>query len=321
MKNILCVLVAMTVLLTGTAFAQSKDKPYREEKLVALADALSGTKLTPYKPTSVYRAAQITWGGDIATVLGALEGIYKAEGINVQFYLDNDLKRQCEAMMKGELHFLRLTMGQAIQAAPAFEKAGTDLVVLVQLTWSSGGDGGADFGGFADPFDIFESIFGSSSPFGRQARLPRYGIGLDFMEAVHGTTKEVAIEGKKQKIKIPAGVDDDSEIKFSNFIIVCDVRPHSKFKRRGFDIVTEEEISFSQAALGFEKTVETIDGAVKIRIPAGTQPGTQIRLKSRGVKHVSSHGVGDHYIIIRIKIPTKLSRRQKELLEELESSS
>lgn len=190
-------------------------------------------------------------------------------------------------------------------------------------TWSSGGGGdqGYDFGGFADPFDIFESIFGASSPFGRQARLPRYGIGLDFMEAVHGTTKEVAIEGKKQKIKIPAGVDEGSEIKFSNFIIVCDVKPHSKFKRRGFDIVTEEEISFSQAALGVEKAVETVDGLVKIRIPAGTQPGTQIRLKSRGVKHVSSHGVGDHYIIVRVKIPSKLSREQKRLLEELEGLS
>lgn len=190
-------------------------------------------------------------------------------------------------------------------------------------TWSSGGGGdqGYDFGGFADPFDIFESIFGASSPFGRQARLPRYGISLDFIEAVHGTTKEVQIEGKKQKIKIPAGVDEGSEIKFANFIIVCDVKPHSKFKRRGFDIVTEEEISFSQAALGVEKAVETVDGLVKIRIPAGTQPGTQIRLKSRGVKHVSSHGVGDHYIIVRLQVPTKLNRHQKELLEELESSS
>lgn len=189
-------------------------------------------------------------------------------------------------------------------------------------SWSSagGGDQGYDFGGFADPFDIFESIFGASSPFGRQARLPRYGIRLDFMEAVHGTTKEVAIEGKKQKIKIPAGVDEGSEIRFSSFIIVCDVKGHNKFKRRGFDIVTEEEITFSQAALGTEKTVETIDGPVKIRIPAGTQPGTQIRLKGRGVKHVSTHGVGDHYIIIRLQVPTKLNRHQKELLEELEQS-
>ncbi len=190
-------------------------------------------------------------------------------------------------------------------------------------TWSSGtGDaGGYDFGGFADPFDIFESIFGSSSPFGRQARLPRYAISISFMDAVHGTNKEVEIEGKRQKIKIPAGVDDGSEIKFSSFIIVTQVGRDPKFNRRGYDIITEEEISFSQAALGTEKTVETIDGAVKIRIPQGTQPGTQIRLKGRGVHRVSGHGQGDHYIIVRVKIPSKLSRDQKKLLEELEEIS
>lgn len=187
-------------------------------------------------------------------------------------------------------------------------------------TWSSGDAGGFDFGGFADPFDIFESIFGERSPFGRQARLPRYLITLNFMEAVHGVQKEIDVEGKRQRIKIPAGVDDGSEIRFSNYIIVCQVSPHPKFKRRGHDIITEEEISFPQAALGIVREVETIDGPVKIKIPGGTQSGTQIRLKSRGVRRVSGSGVGDHYIIVRVKIPNKLSREQKNLLEELEAT-
>src|SRR3989344_3334944 len=89
-------------------------------------------------------------------------------------------------------------------------------------TWSTGGgDTGSDFGGFADPFDIFEAFFGGQSPFGRQARLPRYVINLTFEEAVHGTQKDVEIEGspreagKRQKIKIPPGVDDGSEIRFA----------------------------------------------------------------------------------------------------------
>ena len=186
-------------------------------------------------------------------------------------------------------------------------------------TWSSGDFG--DFGGFADPFDIFEMVFGERSPFGRQARLPRYLISLDFMEAVHGTTKEVDIGGKRQKIKIPAGVDDGSEIRFSEYIIVCQVSPHPKFKRRGYDIITEHEITFAQAALGTVAEIETIEGSVKIRIPAGTQPGTQIRLRGKGVRRVSAHGQGDHYVIIRLKVPSKLSRRQKELLQELEEES
>lgn len=188
-------------------------------------------------------------------------------------------------------------------------------------TWSSGGDSeGFDFGGFADPFDIFEAFFGGQSPFGRQARLTRYVINLDFMEAVHGTQKEVEVEGKRQKIKIPAGVDDGSEIRFSNYILVCQVARSPKFKRRGYDIVSEHEIPFSKAALGSVEEIETVDGSVKIKIPNGTQPGTQIRLRGKGVKHVSSSHRGDHYVIIRIHVPSKLSREQKHLLEELEHS-
>ena len=191
-------------------------------------------------------------------------------------------------------------------------------------TWTSQGgpqDFNFDFGGFSDPFDIFEMVFGERSPFGRQARLPRYIIKLDFLEAVHGVQKEVEVEGKKQKIKIPAGVDDGSEIRFSNFILVCEVSPHPRFKRRGYDIITQDEISFAQAALGTVKEIETIDGNVQIRIPAGTQPGTQIRLRGKGIPRVSGHGQGDHYVTIRIKIPTRLNREQKRLLEELESLS
>ncbi|OGD87732.1 hypothetical protein A2870_04695 [Candidatus Curtissbacteria bacterium RIFCSPHIGHO2_01_FULL_41_11] len=186
-------------------------------------------------------------------------------------------------------------------------------------TWS-GGQGDFDFGGFSDPFDIFEAFFGGQSPFGRQARLPRYAIKLDFMEAVHGVQKEIEVEGKRQKIKIPAGVDDGSEIRFQNFIIVCEVNQHPKFKRRGFDIITEHEITFSQAALGSVADIETVDGKVTIRIPAGTQPGTQIRLRGKGVKRASGHGQGDHYVIVRLNVPTKLNRHQRDLLEELENS-
>jgi len=182
-------------------------------------------------------------------------------------------------------------------------------------TWSSG----QDFGGFADPFDIFEAFFGGQSPFGRQARLPRYAINLTFEEAVHGVEKEIEAEGKRQKIKIPAGVDDGSEVRFSSYILVCQVSPSPKFRRRGYDIISEKEITYSQAALGTVAEIETVEGPVKIRIPAGTQPGTQIRLKGKGVKHVSGHARGDHYVIIRLHIPTRLSRDQKKLLEELEA--
>jgi len=192
-------------------------------------------------------------------------------------------------------------------------------------TWSSSGnpqDFNFDFGGFADPFDIFEMVFGERSPFGQSTRrVPRYVLQIEFMEAVHGVEKTVDIEGKRQKVKIPAGVDTGTEIKFSNFAIICEVSSHRNFKRRGFDVISEEEISFSQAALGTIAEIETVDGGVKIRIPSGTQPGTQIRLRGKGIKHISGHSHGDHYVIIRVHIPSKLNRDQKRLLEDLESLS
>ena len=177
------------------------------------------------------------------------------------------------------------------------------------------------FGGFADPFDIFEIFFGGKSPFGQEARFPRYIIPLTFTEAVKGGQKTVDVAGKKYNVRIPAGVDDGTEIKFTNFYLVCQVKPDPAFKRSGYDIYCEHEISFAQAALGDVAEVETIDGPVKIKIPAATQPGTQIRLKGKGVAKLQSNLRGDEYITIKVKVPTKLTREEKEILEKLKKSS
>lgn len=183
----------------------------------------------------------------------------------------------------------------------------------------AGGPSEFDFGGFSDPFEIFEQFFGGGSPFGSAARRrPTYSLTSDFLEAVHGATKKVMIEGKAQTIKIPAGVDDGSRIRFDNYDVVIDVRPHSQFRREGYDIVSEKEISFAQATLGDVVDVETVDGEVKLRIPPGTQPGAVIRLRGKGVPHLRGSGRGDHYVRIRIVVPKHLTRRQKELLEEFE---
>ena len=181
-------------------------------------------------------------------------------------------------------------------------------------TYSSNGQG-FDFGGFSDPFDIFEQFFGGGAA---RPRRPVYSISISFKDAVHGAEKEVKINGKKQKIKIPAGVDRGSRIRFDDYDIVVDVTPDSKFGREGYDIITEEEISYPDAALGKELSVETIDGSVKIRVPAGAQPNTLIRLSGRGVQRVRGGGRGDHYVKIKIVVPKKLTHKQKELLEALQ---
>ncbi len=193
---------------------------------------------------------------------------------------------------------------------------------------TSGGQGGMPDMDFIDPFEIFEQFFGGG--FGRAGGARRhreaYELSIDFMDAMEGATKEIHLprggagEGSMQKtIKIPAGVDTGSRIRFEDFDIVLDVRPSREFKREGDDLITEQEITFSQAALGAVVDVPTIDGPLKIRIQPGTQPGTMVRLRGKGAPHVRGSGRGDEYVRIQLKVPTRLTHRQKELLEELES--
>lgn len=189
------------------------------------------------------------------------------------------------------------------------------------FTYSYGSNrGGFDFGGFSDPMDIFEQFFGGGFASSRQRRSV-YQITIDFMEAVKGVEKEVTIDNKKEKIKIPAGVDNGSRIRFEKYDIVVAVTPDKTFHREGQDIVTEAHLSFAEAALGKELQVETVDGPLTIRIPAGTQPDTLIRLSGKGIVSVRGGRKGDHYVKIKIVIPKHLSRKQKELLEAFEQET
>lgn len=199
-----------------------------------------------------------------------------------------------------------------------------------QYYYSSQG-GGSPFSGFEDmidPFEIFEQFFGGG--FGGRARggrpHPTYEISIDFMDAVKGITREIHVpkggagEGSvKKTIKIPAGVDSGSRIRFDEFDLVISVKADRRFHREGDDLISEHEIPFSMAALGGIAEVDTIDEPVKIRIQPGTQPGTLIRLRGKGVSHVRGSGRGDQYVKIQLKVPTHLTRRQKELLTELET--
>lgn len=184
-------------------------------------------------------------------------------------------------------------------------------------TYTTGGQespfAGFDFG---DPFDIFEQFFGGT-PFRQARQIPRYGITIDFMEAVKGVEKDVEIEGKKRKIKIPAGVDDGSRINFKDFILSINVRPHDVFERDGYDTYIKMGIPFSLASLGGEIRVPTIDNEVKIRIRAGTQSGTIIRLRGKGIQNPHGRAKGDEYVRIFVAVPEKINRNQKRIIEEL----
>lgn len=191
-------------------------------------------------------------------------------------------------------------------------------------TYTTSGGQGFDFSdfGFSDPFEIFEQFFGGS-PFGgrRQPRKPVYSLQIDFMDAVKGTTKDVEVEGKRKSIKLPAGVDEGSRVRFDDFDVVVAVRPHKTFKRDGNDIYIDQPLSFANAALGTIIEVPTIDEPVKLRIQPGVQPNTLMRLRGKGVPYVRGGGRGDQYVRLVITVPAHLNRRQKELLEELREES
>lgn len=185
---------------------------------------------------------------------------------------------------------------------------------------TSGGGQDFDFGGFSDPFEIFEQFFGGGG-FSRAQRRPAYSLTIDFMEAVKGATKKVTMDNKSQTIKIPAGVDDGSRIRFGDYDVVLSVRADPKYRREGYDLITETEVPFAQAALGTTISVPTIDGDLKVKIPSGTQPDSVIRLRSRGVPHLRGSSRGDQYLRIKITVPKNLSSHQKKLLEEFEKES
>lgn len=192
-------------------------------------------------------------------------------------------------------------------------------------TYTTSGEGGFpfdfDFEGFSDPFDIFEQFFGFQSPFSQSRRKRRdiYEITLSFDEAVKGVTKEVVVKGKRQTIKIPAGVDEGMRIRFSDFDLLIHVKPHPYFKRQGQDLYVEKEISFPTAVLGDVVEVPTLDGTTKLKVRPGVKDGTMVRLRGQGVPYPKSSQRGDLYVIYKIKVPEKVSSKARKLLEELKN--
>lgn len=192
------------------------------------------------------------------------------------------------------------------------------------FTWSynSGGNPfeGQDFG---DPFEIFEQFFGGG--FARQPRRPRYSLTIEFMEAVKGVTKEVEIPNNsgsktKRSIKIPAGADEGTRIRFDTFDVSIDVKPHPVFKRDGTDLFVDQKIPFTTATLGGTAEVPTIDSTIKLKVRAGTQSHTLVRLRGEGVPFLQSKGKGDLYVRLIVDIPEKLTGTQKKLLQELKKT-
>ncbi|MDB5168904.1 MAG: Chaperone protein DnaJ [Candidatus Saccharibacteria bacterium] len=137
-------------------------------------------------------------------------------------------------------------------------------------------------------------------------------------------------ESKKQSIKlnVPAGIDDGATIRLrergeavangpkGDLYVNLRVKPHKHFTREGDLILSEEHIDFVQASLGAEIDVQTVDGAIRMKVPAGTQSGADFKLSGHGVPHIKGDSRGPHIVTIVVDTPTKLNKKQQELLKE-----
>lgn len=192
-----------------------------------------------------------------------------------------------------------------------------------QYTYSSSGAGFEDLfkgaGGFSDPFEIFEQFFGGASPFGSGFRRKiHYTLNIEFMEAVEGTEKKIVHQGQEFTVKVPAGADDGTRIRYQEFDVSINVKEHEDFRREGYDAFVYHEIPFTLAILGGDTKVKTLDGELKLKIRAGTQPSTTFRLSGKGIKRLQGYGKGDMYIKLKVMLPKKLSRKAKKIIQELE---
>jgi len=173
-----------------------------------------------------------------------------------------------------------------------------------------------------------------STPFGQMVNMRTCDVCRGEGTVITDPCGECRGNGRVQKtsrisIKIPAGIDNGQTISLrgegepgmrggppGDLYVNIRVKPHPIFTRDGFNVICEIPITFTQAALGAELEIPTLEGTMKYNIPEGTQTGTVFRLKNKGIKHLRSNAKGDQFIKVTVEVPTKLSAKQKELLKQ-----
>ena len=209
--------------------------------------------------------------------------------------------------------------------------------------WGHGGDESTGLGAVVDAAqEMFNDILRRRR--GKQkGNDTRYTLEITFEEAAFGVEKTISIPpqvpGGKQRdlnIVVPTATKDGATklIKGEGELgragaspgdlqVIIRVAEHARFRRDGLDVHSEQTITFSQAALGAVLDLQSVDGDVKMRIPEGTQPGRVFRIKGRGIPQASGKNAprGDHLVHIQVDVPTELTPKQRELIEELARAS
>ena len=213
------------------------------------------------------------------------------------------------------------------QSSQGFGNAGFGANDYGQYTYSSGDDSSFS--------DFFESLFGGSAGKRNQAKFRGQDynaeLHVNLTDAVQTHKQTITINGKNVRITIPAGIESGQVIRLKGYgseganggpagdlLITFVMDNNTSFKRDGNDLYKSENIDLYTALLGGEKTIETLDGKIKLKVNAGIQNGTKIRLKGKGFpvyKKENEHG--DLYITWNVQLPANLTEKQKELFTEL----
>ncbi len=207
------------------------------------------------------------------------------------------------------------------------------------------GDLGDLFGGIGGFSDFFQAIFGGAGQRGagtqRTRAQPRAAPGQDYEqeveitleEAFSGTTRVLQKDGRRLEVKIPAGVQTGSKVRMrgeggasfgggakGDLYLKVRVLPHRTFERKGNDLHCEVPVDLYTAILGGEVRVPTLKGGAMLKIPPETQSGKTFRLKGQGMPHLKdAQRRGDLHAKVRVKVPQKLTDKEKELFRQLAS--
>jgi curved DNA-binding protein len=217
--------------------------------------------------------------------------------------------------------------------------------ILKEFGFGGGGRGSRTFGGgrsrtftFGQGGDPFADLFRGTQDY---AHMPQkgqdyeYNISITLEESVFGAEKKLTLQKEDRveeiNIKIPPGISSGKKLRLAgkgspghdsglpgDLYLNISILPHPIFARDGIDIYVEKSVSFSQATLGATIEIPTIEGATKrIKIPAGTQNNTKIRMKGYGVPNLKEGGKGDQYVKISLNVPKRLTDKQSQLVRKL----
>jgi len=202
----------------------------------------------------------------------------------------------------------------------------------------------SSFGGGQRP-SIFDELFGGAFGGGGRRRRAQAApsraadqqqeVSVTFDQAVHGTTLTMSISSgggvQTVDVKIPAGVEDGQKLRLKervpappggrpgDLILICRVKPHPYFTRRGADLYVDVPVSVTEATLGAKIEVPSVDGMTVMTLPPGTAGGSKLRLKGRGLRRAGTDQRGDLYVVIRIVPPRSLTDEERAAYEKVAS--